>query len=189
MSAKLIPEDNSRQYIICLTDKLLMKNSIEMDDIIDISFPTIKFNPATISKIAEMDKQACEVVFENIIDEIKKIISEHVKDLVLDIGIFGVIKIKDRKVVHQPCEKVKASNAFGQKKTTIKSLFQKEQMHKKLPTLADSAKLPESSFIESLPKLPNVKPKQQAQQDLSQSVLNHSIVDKLSNTFRISEEA
>lgn len=57
------------------------------------------------------------------------------KDLVLDIGVFGTIKIKDRKVIHQPCEKLKSSNIFGQKKTTIKSLFQKEQLHKKLPTL------------------------------------------------------
>lgn len=47
------------------------------------------------------------------------------KDLVLDIGLFGSIKIKDRKAVHQPCEKMKTSNVFGQKKTTIKSLFQK----------------------------------------------------------------
>lgn len=34
-----------------------------MDDRIDMSFPTIKFNPATIAKIAEMEKQACEVIF------------------------------------------------------------------------------------------------------------------------------
>jgi hypothetical protein len=48
-----------------------------------------------------------------------------VKDLILDIGLFGTIKIKDRKAVHFPCEKMKTSNIFGQKKTTIKSLFQK----------------------------------------------------------------
>ncbi len=96
-----------------------------MDDKIDMSFPTIKFNPATIAKIAEMEKQACEIVFENIFEEVRKIISENVKDLTLDIGLFGTIKIKDRKAVHQPCEKVKSNNIFGQKKTTIKSLFQK----------------------------------------------------------------
>ena len=59
LSAKLIPEDNSRQYILMLTEKVLIKNSIEMEDKIDMSFPTIKFNPATIAKIAEMEKQAC----------------------------------------------------------------------------------------------------------------------------------
>lgn len=52
MSTKLIPEDNSRQYLVSLTEKILLKNSIEMEDKIDMSFPTIKFNPATIAKIA-----------------------------------------------------------------------------------------------------------------------------------------
>ena len=130
-----MPEDNSRQFVVGLTEKVLLKNSIEMEDKIDMSFPTIKFNPATIAKIAEMDKQTCEVAFENIFEELKKIISENVKDLVLDIGLFGTIKIKDRKAIYQPCEKMKSSNVFGQKKTTIKSLFQKEQLPKKLPTL------------------------------------------------------
>lgn len=106
-----------------------------MEDKIDMSFPTIKFNPATISKIAEIDKLTCETVFENIFEEIKKVIGENIKDLVLDVGLFGTIKIKDRKAVHNPCEKLKSSNVFGQKKTTIKSLFQKEQVPKKLPSL------------------------------------------------------
>jgi len=66
---------------------------------------------------------------------VKKIIGDNVKDLTLDIGLFGTIKIKDRKAFHQPCEKIKNSSALGQKKTTIKSLFQKEQLPKKLPTL------------------------------------------------------
>jgi len=33
-----------------------------------MSFPTIKFNPATIAKIAEMEKQACEIIIENIFE-------------------------------------------------------------------------------------------------------------------------
>lgn len=74
-----------------------------MEDKVDMSFPTVKFSPASIAKIAELDKQACEIVFENIFEEIRKIISENIKDLVLDIGLFGTIKIKDRKAVHQPC--------------------------------------------------------------------------------------
>lgn len=119
----------------------------------------------------------------------KKIISENVKDLVLDIGLFGTIKIKDRKAVYQPCEKMKSSNIFGQKKTTIKSLFQKEQLPKKLPTLNESGKLPpaDSSFSESVTKMPIQKLKQP--QEMEKSVLNHSIIDKFSGTFRISEEA
>jgi hypothetical protein len=40
-----------------------------------MSFPTIKFNPATIAKIAEMEKQTCETVFDHIFEELKKIIS------------------------------------------------------------------------------------------------------------------
>ena len=165
-----------------------MKNSLEMDDKIDMSFPTIKFNPATLAKIAEMEKQACEVVFENIMDEIKKVISENVKDLTLDIGLFGIIKIKERTVVHQPTEKVKTGHGFGQKKTTIKSLFQKEQMPKKLPTLNESThgKLPENSFVESYSKMPATKLR--PHQDLDKSGINKSQLDKYSSTFRMSEE-
>ena len=68
-----------------------------------MSFPTIKFNPATIAKIAEMEKQACEIMVDNIFEEIRKVISENVKDLTLDLGLFGTLKIKDRKSVHHPC--------------------------------------------------------------------------------------
>ena len=57
------------------------------------------------------------------------------KELCLDIGLFGTIKIKDRKAAHHPCEKVKSTNAFGHKKTTIKSLLNKDQAPKKLPAL------------------------------------------------------
>ena len=158
-----------------------------MEDKIDMSFPTIKFNPATLAKIAEMEKQACEVVFENIIDEIKKIISENVKDLTLDIGLFGTIKIKDRRVVHQPCEKIKNGHGFGQKKTTIKSLFQKEQLPKKLPTLNESThgKLPENSFMESQSKMP--APRLRPHPDMDKSSLNKSQIDKYSSTFRMGE--
>ena len=76
------------------------------------------------------------------------------KDLVLDIGLFGTIKIKDRKASFQPCEKMKSSHSFNQKKTTIRSL-QKEQFPKKLPTLNESGKLPpaDSSFNESVTKM------------------------------------
>jgi hypothetical protein len=131
-----------------------------MEDKIDMSFPTLKFNPATIAKTLDMDKQTCEVAFENIIEELKKIISENVKDLVLDIGLFGTIKIKDRKAIYQPCEKMKTSNVFGQKKTTIKSL--QNQLPKKLPTLNESGKLPpvDNSFTESVTKMPLPKLKQ-----------------------------
>jgi dynein heavy chain len=188
LSAKLIPEDNSKQYLVSLTEKVLLKSCIEMDDKIEMSFPTIKFNPATVAKIAEMDKQACEVVFDSIIEELKKIINENVKDLVLDIGFLGTIKVKDRKATHHPCEKMKSSNVFGHKKTTIKSLFQKEQMPKKLPTLNEPIKLLPADTIpnESLGKTSGVKPK--PGQDMEKSALNHSIIDKLSNTFRISDE-
>ena len=188
LSTRLIPEDNSRQYVVAFTEKVLIKNSLEMEDNIDMSFPTIKFNPATIAKLAEMEKQACEVVFENIIDEIKKIVSENVKDLTLDIGLFGTIKIKERKAFHQPCEKVKSGHGFGQKKATIKSLFQKEQMPKKLPTLNESgfAKLPDNSFNESQSKMPPAKFR--AKEEVDKSTLNRSIVDKYSGTFRMQEE-
>lgn len=124
-----------------------------MEDKVDMSFPTIKFNPATIAKIAEMEKQACEIIVENIFEEIKKVITENTKDLTLDLGLFGTLKIKDRKAFHQPCEKIKTGANLGQKKTTIKSLFQKEQLPKKLPTLNESMgekKINDSSLNESI---------------------------------------
>lgn len=174
--------------MVSLTEKVLIKNSIEMEDKIDMSFPAIKFNPATIAKLAEMERQACEVVFENIIEEIKKVVGENVKDLNLDIGLFGSIRIKDRRAVHYPCEKVKSGHGFGQKKATIKSLFQKEQMPKKLPTLNESGfeKLPDNSFNESQSKLPAHRPR--AAHDLDKSTLNRSIVDKYSGSFRMQDE-
>ena len=46
-----------------------------MDDNVDLSYPTIKVNVAAIAKIAEMEKQACEIILDNIFEEIKKIIS------------------------------------------------------------------------------------------------------------------
>lgn len=61
-------------------------------------------------------------------------------------------------------------------------------MPKKLPTLNESGKLPpaDSSFAESV-KVP--APKLTKGQDMDKSSLNHSIIDKFSGTFRISEEA
>ncbi len=43
----------------------------------------------------------------------------------LDLSTFGTIKIKERKVTHEACEKNKNSGIIGSKKTTIKSLLQK----------------------------------------------------------------
>jgi len=37
---------------------------------------------------------------DNIFEEIKKIIFENPKDLLLDLSQFGKIKIKDRRIVH-----------------------------------------------------------------------------------------
>jgi hypothetical protein len=51
---------------------------------------------------------------------------------------FGKIRIKDRKVVHEPNEKPKPANMSSFKKTTIKSLMQKDHP-KKLPTLNESS--------------------------------------------------
>jgi len=50
-------------------------------------------------------------------------------------SLFGTIKIKERKVVHFASEKAKTSGITGPKKTTIKSLLQKETVPKKLPKL------------------------------------------------------
>jgi hypothetical protein len=55
----------------------------------------------------------------------KKLISENPKELLIDLSLFGKIKIKDRKIVHEPTEKIKGSGIVGAKKTTIKSLVQK----------------------------------------------------------------
>ena len=45
-----------------------MKQSLEMEDKIDLSFPTIKLNSAAIAKLADMDRQAAELILENIFE-------------------------------------------------------------------------------------------------------------------------
>ncbi len=116
-----------------------------MEDKIDLSFPTIKLNTAAVAKLADMEKQACEIIIDNIFEEIKRIISENPKDLLIDLSLFGRIKIKDRNITHEPSEKAKTGSAIVTKKTTIRSLLSKDQIPKKLPTLNDSA--------QNLPKL------------------------------------
>lgn len=99
-TSQLVPEDNSKQLILCILEKFLIKNSMEMEDKIDLSFPTIKLNTAAVAKLADMEKQACEIIIDNIFEEIKKIISENPKDLLIDLSLFGKIKIKDRNILH-----------------------------------------------------------------------------------------
>lgn len=48
---------------------------MEMEDKTDLSFPTIKMNNVAISKLAEIEKQATEIILDNIFEEIKKIIA------------------------------------------------------------------------------------------------------------------
>ena len=48
---------------------------MEMEDKTDLSFPTIKMNSVAISKLAEIEKQATEIILDNIFEEIKKIIA------------------------------------------------------------------------------------------------------------------
>lgn len=97
-----ITEEGGKQLILCLVEKFLIKSSMEMEDKIDLSFPTIKLNTAAVAKLAELEKQACEIILDNIFEEIKRIISENPKDLLLDLSLFGRIKIKDRKATHEP---------------------------------------------------------------------------------------
>ena len=73
-----------------------------MEDRVDLSFPTIKLNTAAVAKLAELQKQACEIILDNIFEELKKIIAENPKDLLIDLSLFGKIKIKDRKIYHYP---------------------------------------------------------------------------------------
>ena len=68
LTSQLVAEDNSKQLIICLMEKFLIKNSMEMEDKIDLSFPTIKVNSGAISKLAELEKQACEIILDNIFE-------------------------------------------------------------------------------------------------------------------------
>lgn len=175
----------------------MIKNSMEMEDKIDLSFPTIKLNTSAVAKLAELEKQACEIILDNIFEEIKRIISENPKDLLLDLSLFGRIKVKDRRITHEPSEKAKTGSAIVTKKTTIRSLLSKEQIPKKLPTLNDSAQnLPklEGSFNESFSKYQLEKPLLRSKlsgavdkEKQEKSQLDHSIVDKLSEKFRINE--
>lgn len=75
---------------------------MEMEDKTDLSFPTIKMNSVAISKLAEIEKQATEIILDNIFEEIKKIIAENPKDLMIDLSQFGKLRIKDRRVLHEP---------------------------------------------------------------------------------------
>ena len=125
LTSKLVTEDNTRVNIVGLTEKFLIKNTLTMEDKMDMSFPTIKFNPVSVAKLAEMEKQACEIIMDNILEELKRVISDNTKLLTLDLGLFGAIKIKNRNITHEPCEKNKSSNVGVSKKMTIKSLMQK----------------------------------------------------------------
>jgi nucleoid DNA-binding protein len=75
---------------------------MEMDDKTDLSFPTIKVNSVAVSKLAEIEKQATEIILDNIFEEIKKIVAENPKDLLIDLSSFGKLRIKDRRVMHEP---------------------------------------------------------------------------------------
>jgi hypothetical protein len=68
----------------------------------------------------------------------------------LILGYLELSKLKIGKLFIIPCEKIKSSNIFGQKKTTIKSLFQKEQIPKKLPSLNN-----QGSFLQQTALLTN----------------------------------
>lgn len=108
-----------------------------------------------------MQRQASDIIIDNIFEEIKRIISENPKELLLDLSLFGRIKIKDRRIIHEPSQKAKSSSIITSKKTTIRSLLSKEQLPKKLPTLNDSAQnLPklEGSFNDSFSKYQTDKP-------------------------------
>ena len=144
-TSQLVPEDNTKEPIVCILEKFLMKNSMEMEDKVDLSFPTIKLNTAAVAKLAELEKQATELILDNIFEELKKIIAENPKELLIDLSLFGKIKIRDRKIYHYPSEKAKNSGLITNKKTTIRSLLSKDQIPKKLPTLNEST--------QNLPKL------------------------------------
>lgn len=106
----------------------------------------------------------------------------------IDLSLFGKLKIKDRKIVHVPSEKGKSASSAANKKTTIRSLLSKEPIPKKLPSLNDSAQnLPklEGSFNDSFGKYqmerPTLgRPKLSATDKGEKSGLDHSIVEKLS---------
>lgn len=185
-SSSFQPDDNSKQPILCLLEKFLIKNSMEMEDKVDLSFPTVKVNGAAVAKLADIERQATEIILDNIFEEIKRIIGENYKELLLDLSLFGKLKIKDRKIVHYPSEKAKTSGTITSKKTTIRSLLSKDQVPKKLPTLNDSAQnLPklEGSFNESFSKYQQDKPllgRSKLGEKGEKSQLDHSIVEKLS---------
>ena len=46
-----------------------------MEDKIDLSYPTIKVNTVAVSKLAEIEKQATEIILDNIFEEIKKVVA------------------------------------------------------------------------------------------------------------------
>lgn len=61
-----MPEDNTKHPIVCILEKFLIKNSMEMEDKVDLSFPTVKLNSAAVAKLADLERQACEIILDNI---------------------------------------------------------------------------------------------------------------------------
>ena len=123
----------------------------------------------------------------------KKIIAENPKELLIDLSLFGKFRIKDRMVTHEPTEKPKSSSISTFKKTTIKSLLSKDHP-KKLPTLNESSdrKLDpsSSSFNDSFSKYQSQNPltKSKLLSEKPNQPLDHSIIEKFSNKFRINEQ-
>ena len=63
-----VSEDNSKEPIVCILEKFLIKNSMEMEDKVDLSYPTIKLNIAAVAKLADIEKQASEIILDNIFE-------------------------------------------------------------------------------------------------------------------------
>lgn len=147
----------------------------------DLTYPIIKTNFTVLAKSAEVEKSVYESVFEMIFEEIRNSIVKS-KEVTIDLGLIGKLKLKDRKIDFVPIEKQKQTPSMIKSKITVRGLMEREEKPKRLPKLdADSKIKP----IEGVFDKPKTRLGEAANKD---TILNPgntlSLVSKISHTFR-----
>lgn len=94
-----------------------------MQQNLDLTYPIIKINFTSLSKIAELDKQLCEAILDSIFEDIRKLITANTKSITIDLSLFGKLKVQDKKAEHIQLEKPKVAPNDPGRKLTIKSLL------------------------------------------------------------------
>ena len=99
-----------------------------------MTYPIIKTNFTMLAKTAEMDKGVYEAIFDAIFEEIKNALIKS-KEVIIDLGLIGKLKLKDRKIDFTPIEKQKMTPSMVKSKITVRGLLEREEKPKRLPKL------------------------------------------------------